>query len=298
MALLRWCELYFGEKGIDTPKLDAEHLLAHALGCRRIDLYLAFDRPVSPAELDTLRELVRRRAAREPVAYLIGEAGFWTLELAVGPGCLVPRPDTEALVEGALAAIDALRQGASPQALRLLELGTGSGAIPLALSAERTGLEIIATDASREALAFARFNRERHAALLAPRQNRLALVCCRDFDALTPEFRCDLLVSNPPYIPTAEIAGLAPEISRVEPRAALDGGVDGLAVYRRLLALAPARLLPGGHMLLETGSDQKSALLALLEERPELSLVDYRQDLAGRPRVLHVRRNGSHEAST
>lgn len=298
LALLQWCEGYFREKGIDTPKLDAERLLAHALGCRRIDLYLTFDRPLAPAELDTFRELVRRRAAREPVAYLTGEAGFWTLELAVGPGCLVPRPDTESLVEGALAAIDALREGGPPRHLRLLELGTGSGAIPLALCAERTGLEIDATDASPAALAYAQVNRQRHAALLTPRQNRLRLICCRDFDALAPEFRCELLVSNPPYVPSDKIAGLAPEVSRVEPHAALDGGADGLAVHRRLLALAPARLVPGGHMLLETGADQEPALLALLGNVPELALVDYRRDLAGRPRVLHVRRCARDAAAT
>jgi len=298
LALLQWCEGFFREKGIDTPKLDAERLLAHTLGCRRIDLYLAFDRPLAPAELDTFRDLVRRRAGREPVAYLTGEAGFWTLELAVGPGCLVPRPDTETLVEGALAAVDILREDAPTRPLRLMELGTGSGAIPLALCAERTGLDIVATDASPHALGYARANRERHATLLAPRQNRLTLVCCRDFAALAPALRADLIVSNPPYIPTADIAGLAPEVSRAEPRAALDGGPDGLAVYRRLLALAPRRLVAGGHMLLETGAEQAPALLVLLGEIPDLTLVDYRRDLAGRPRVLHVRRDPSETETT
>lgn len=298
LALLQWCEGYFREKGIDTPKLDAERLLAHALGCRRIDLYLAFDRPLASAELDNFRDLVRRRAAREPVAYLTGDVGFWSLDLAVGPGCLVPRPDTEVLVESALSAIDALRQGQPPRPLRLLELGTGSGAIPLALCAERTGLEIVASDASPQALAYARANRKRHATLLGPRQNRLALVCCRDFDALAPGFRCDLIVSNPPYIPTGDIDSLQPEVSHAEPRAALDGGGDGLSVYRRLLALAPTRLAPGGHMLLETGAAQEAALLELLGNSRELVLVDYRRDLAGRPRVLHVMRGPADAALT
>ncbi|MBI4081046.1 MAG: peptide chain release factor N(5)-glutamine methyltransferase [Candidatus Lambdaproteobacteria bacterium] len=295
-ALLKWCEGYFREKGLPSPRLDGELLLAHVLGLRRLDLYLQFDRPLTQAELAAFRPLVQARAARRPVAYLTGEAGFWGLTLAVRPGCLVPRPDTETLVEAALGAIAALRAAmavptGNPEApLTLVELGTGTGAIPLALCAETRGLTCVSVERSAEALACARENRARHAALLAPRSNDLRLVRGDRLEALHPAFRPHLLVSNPPYIPSAAIAGLEPEVAQAEPRAALDGGPDGLDFHRNLLAFAAERLAPGGRVLFEIGHDQAEAVRALAAAHPTLREIELRRDLAKRPRVFHAER--------
>ena len=310
-ALLDWSEGYFRGKGIASPRLDAELLLAHVLGLRRLDLYLQFDRPLLPAELARYREFVRKRAERVPVAYLTGEVGFWTLTLDIAPGCLIPRPDTETLVEAVLVALSDLRSGAqggsegerglagaapaareSPEALTVLELGPGSAAIPLAVCSEAEGLTWIGVERSRDALAVARRNRARHVALLEPRRNRLWLIEGDGFAALRPDAPADLIVSNPPYIPSAAIAGLMPEVSRSEPRLALDAGADGLAFHRLLVAEAGARLRPGGRLLLELGHDQLAAVRDLVAAAPGLEEAGVRDDLGGHARVLDVRRRG------
>jgi release factor glutamine methyltransferase len=307
-ALLEWSEGYFRGKGIASPRLDAELLLAHVLGLRRLDLYLQFDRPVGPPELARYRELVRKRADRVPVAYLTGEVGFWNLTLDIAPGCLIPRPDTETLVEAVLAALADLRGGAqtggaqdgrtpgagseAPGTTVVLELGPGSAAIPLAVCSEVEGLTWIAVERSREALAVARRNRVRHAALLQPRRNRLWLIEGDGFAALRADARADLIVSNPPYIPSAAIAGLMREVSQAEPRLALDAGADGLTFHRLLVAEAAARLQPQGRLLLELGHDQLAAVRGLLAGARELEEAGVRNDLGGHARVLDVRRRG------
>jgi release factor glutamine methyltransferase len=352
-TLLAWTEGYLRAKGVATPRLDAELLLAHSLGLKRLDLYLQFDRPMAAPELTRFREQVRRRGERIPVAYLTGEAEFWSLTLEMAPGCLIPRPDTETLVDEVLAAIAELR-GLPPQlpggtpppladaadgtpppladaadgtpppraeaadgsaqppaerpllapapvpappalALTVLELGTGSGAIALAACSETEGLTWIALERSPEALAVARRNRTRHAALLAPRRNRLWLVRGDGFAALksaAPGGPADLIVSNPPYIPSAAIGDLMPEVSRYEPRAALDGGPDGLAFYRLLLAEAAQRLRPGGRLVVELGHDQLQAVRGLAAAHPALAEAGIRRDLGGHARVLDLRKLG------
>lgn len=297
-ALLEWTEGFFRSKGIAGPRLDAELLLAHVLGLRRLDLYLQFDRPLVSAELARYRELVRKRADRTPVAYLTGEAGFWNLTLEIAPGCLIPRPDTEALVEAVLAALPALRQEAeaaasgTPAPLVALELGVGSGAIPLAVCSEAEGLTWLAVERSPEALAVARRNRVRHAALLEPRRNRLWLIQGEAFRALRTDLCVDLIVSNPPYIRSADIAGLMPEVALAEPRLALDGGPDGLAFHRLLVAEAAQRLRPGGRLLVELGHDQLAAVQELVSAASGLSVAGTRQDLGGHARVLDVLKAG------
>jgi release factor glutamine methyltransferase len=290
--------------------MDAELLLAHVLALRRLDLYLQFDRPLGAPELARYRELVRRRAERIPVAYLTGEVGFWNLTLGIAPGCLIPRPDTETLVESVLAALaepsgaeddsgsaEAALAKAGLAAARavgtrrvVLELGTGSAAIPLAVCSEVRDLTWIAVERSPAALAVARGNRQRHAALLGPRGNRLWLIGGDAFTALRTDLRADLIVSNPPYIPSAAIAGLMPEVSQAEPRLALDGGVEGLAFLRLLLAEAETRLLPHGRLVVELGHDQLAAVRGLLASTPSLSEAGVRHDLGGHARVLDVRR--------
>ena len=311
-SLLEWTESYFRSKGIATPRLDAELLLAHALGVQRLDLYLQFDRPLAAGELTGFRAMVRRRGERIPVAYLTGEAGFWSLTLDMAPGCLIPRPDTETLVEAVLAAIAELRGLAprfprsatgpaagpgeaqpaepAPSPLTVLELGTGSAAIPLAVCSETQGLTWIALERSPEALAVARRNRVRHASLLGPRHNRLWLVRGAGFAALRGQ--ADLMVSNPPYIPSGAVAELMPEVSQHEPRAALDGGPDGLDGYRLLLPEAADRLRPGGRLLVELGHDQLQAVRALASAHPALAEAGIRRDLAGHVRVLDLRKAG------
>jgi release factor glutamine methyltransferase len=292
--MLHWTEQYFRARGIDTPRLDGEILLAHVLGCRRIDLYLQHDRPLTAGELRRYRELVKARADRTPVAYLVGTAGFWSLTLAVGPGCLVPRPDSEALVEATLQAAAALRaSGGAPEApLLVLELGTGSGALPLAVCSETRAVRWIAVERSAPALAVARANRDAHPALLAPRGNALLLVRGDGFSALAPGCRPDLIVSNPPYIPSAQVAGLMPEVALAEPREALDGGPDGTDLHRYLMDFAAASLRPGGRLLMEMGPEQAPLLQALLRRHPSLAEVALHRDLARRPRVYHAEQRG------
>lgn len=288
-ALLDWSTTYFAGKGIAAARFDAERLLAHVMRCSRLELYLQFDKPLAEPELAAFRGLVRRRAEREPVPYLTGEVGFWNLSLAIRPGCLIPRPDTEALVEAVLAA---LRESGTTDgsAVRVLEWGTGSAAIPLAVCSESERVTWIAVERESAALDVARENRLRHAEMLAKRGHRLWLLRAEGFRALAPPLRVDLIVSNPPYIPSAAIAGLEPEVARYEPRAALDGGADGLDVYRLLADAAAERLVPGGDLLLEIGFDQAEAVTALIAARPELEVKESRRDLEGRPRVVWARR--------
>ncbi len=290
IALLDWSSGYFREKGIATARVDSEVLLAHALGCRRIDLYLQFDRPLNNDELASYRELVRERAQRTPVAYLVGEVGFWNLTLAVRPGCLIPRPDTETLVEECIEAIRAVREARNaPQApLRLLELGTGSGAIPLAVCGDCEHLRWVTVDLSGTALDVARENMRRHTALLTPRDNEIHLIQAREFQFLAESYRPDLIVSNPPYIPSGAIESLEPEVAQGEPRLALDGGADGLGFHRLLIEQAATGLTPGGRLLLEIGFDQECAVREMLSFYDALRLVSIKEDLGGQCRVAHA----------
>lgn len=291
-SLLAWTEGFFQQKGVPSPRFDAELLLAHVLDCRRIDLYLHYQRPLESGELSRFRELVRLRGTRKPVAYLLGEAGFWNLTLFVTEDTLIPSPDTEILVEGILAAISALRPAAMASPLLVVELGTGSGAVPLAVCSEVEGVDWIAVERSRAAMAVAAENKRRHADLLAPRGNTLHLVLGDRFASIRPRRPLHLIAGNPPYIPTGGIDRLMPEVSVHTPRMALDGGADGEDYHRYLLDFAAGRLAPGGRVLLEIGADQGSSLEAAIEERQGLGLVEIRRDLAGHARVLHGKSTG------
>ena len=245
--------------------------MAHALGLSRIELYTQFDRPLTDAELSACRELVRRRGLREPVAYVTGRWGFRRLELDVDARVLVPRPETEVAVERCLALL------AGAERPRLLDVGTGSGAIALALKDELPGAEVHACDISADALDVARANADRLG---------LEVVFTRsDLLADVGERRFDLIVSNPPYVSEAELAGLEPEVAAYEPRLATVAGPSGLEVYRRLLPQAAERLREGGHLVLECGHGQAGELMA------ELRRVGYGEpavdsDPAGIERVV------------
>ena len=268
LEVLSWTQRRFGERGITSARLDAEVLLAHVLGTSRVALYTGFDKPLHEKELAAYRELIRRRLAGEPIAYLVGEQEFWSLPLAVDARVLIPRRDTETLIETAVRL--------APGARRFADIGTGSGAIALALLKELPEATAVAVDASEDALAVARANAERHG--LAA---RLQLV---RGDLVAPlDGGYDLVVSNPPYVPRGDLAGLAPEVRR-EPVSALDGGADGLDVLRRLIPAARGKLAHGGWLVVEHGFDQGPAVRALFAAAG-LASVETVRDLAGQERV-------------
>lgn len=263
-------------KGCDAPRLDAELLLAKALGSTRLDLYLQFDRPLEGAELERCRELVRRRGAREPVAYLLGEKEFRSLAFEVNADVLVPRPETETLVEEALAFL-AERAAEAPD---VADVGTGSGCIAVAIAHEISSARVAATDVSAAALAVASRNAARHGVA-----DRIALAHGPFLEPVDGAVRFDLVASNPPYVLPSEEASLPPEL-RFEPRAALfvPGG-DADAMHRALAESARARLRPGGALMIEIAETQGHAASRVLREAG-FAGVRVRKDLAGADRVV------------
>lgn len=270
LKVLQWTAGYFRERGIEGGRLDAELLLSDTLKLDRVGLYLNYDRPLSALELETFRAAVGRRAKREPLQYIRGEAEFWSLPFTVSPAVLIPRPDTEVLVEEALKRISGT--------CRVLDVGTGSGAIAIAIADERPEAKVEAVDLSPEALTVARGNAERNgvADRVALRQGDLRQLTGADYD---------LVVSNPPYIPSADLAGLMPEVREFEPLLALDGGADGLYAYRLLAAQAATLLKPGGWLLLEVGIGQAEAVAGLLQTAGLVEIFT-RADYAGVARVV------------
>jgi len=272
LRLLAWTQGFFAKGGVDAPRLTAEILLAHALSCDRVRLYLDFDKPLGDPELALYRELVRRRAAGEPTAWLTGRREFLGHDFRVSPATLVPRPETELVAEAAIALL--------PPGGALLDLCTGTGCIAISAALARPDARVVATELSPEALAVAREN----AALLAAKLDLLA----GDLDLpVASGDRFDVLVSNPPYVPAGEIEGLSREVRR-EPRLALDGGPDGLDVLRRIVSLAPSRLRPGGALILEMHESHAGALPALCAAAG-LSAAEVGRDLAGLPRWVVAR---------
>ncbi len=278
--ILTWTTGYLERKGDEHPRLSAEWLLCNATGLTRVELYVNFDKPLSPDELDLMREGVRRRGAGEPLQYVTGEMPFRHIVLRCDKGVLIPRPETEVLVDAALEALDA-RGDEAPLAL---EIGTGTGCIALSLASEREGVRVIATDLSPYAVRLATRNRD--ALDLA---GVVDVVEC-DLASGVPEAlmgRFDLLVSNPPYIPSEVLAYDVPaEVKDYEPGLALDGGDDGLDVFRRILELAPHALTAGGALCVELFEDNVGDAAELVREQPDWSFVEVREDLTHRPRVL------------
>jgi release factor glutamine methyltransferase len=273
-AVLGWATADFAGKGFDRPRLEAELLLAHALGCPRLDLYTGHDRPLDAAELARFREAVARRRGGEPSAYITGSKGFWSIDLEVGPAVLIPRPETELLVEALLA---------RSEAGRVLDLCTGSGCVGLALLRERPALAVDAVDLSPAACAVAKRNAE--ALGLAARFT----VFEGDLFAPLPPRTYGAIVGNPPYVRDGELESLAPEVRR-EPRLALVGGADGLEVIRRILGGAAAWLEPGGLLLLEMDPRQTRAVAGELGPSLFGSPGEILRDLAGLERVVVFRR--------
>ena len=260
--------------GCDTPRLDAEVLLAHVLRQDRAWLYAHPEYALSPDQLGDYQVLIARRAEREPVAYLIGHKEFFGLDFAVTPGVLIPRPETERLVEVALRI-----GGASPAPIALADVGTGSGAIAVTLAVHMPAAHVFAADVSAAALAVARHNAARHG--VADR------VHCLQADLLTPlKGAFQLIVANLPYLSRADLAAAPPEVAHWEPRPALDGGPDGLAAIRRLLTMVVDRLRPAGALLAEIGAGQGADVLALAHHHLPGAMVEIVQDYAGLDRLL------------
>ena len=279
--LLSWAEAYFAGHDVDSPRLTAEILLGHCLGIERLDLYLQHDRPLEKPELARFKTLIQRRKNREPVAYITGEKGFFESSFQVGPGVLIPRPDTETLVEKALGVLvqDVRQPG------RILDLGVGSGAIVISLAKAHPEHLFFAGDISLAALSTARKNAGREKEI-----GKIHFFNGSWFDPLAARPVFDIIVSNPPYIPRSHLADLAPEIREYEPTTALDGGDDGLDSISEILFRAGEFLVPGGHLLMEMGFDQRNGLTALVKKCPEFHTPDFTRDLAGHDRVVHVKK--------
>jgi len=275
--------------GIESARLDAECLLAHVLACPRWVVGLEQRRRLTREQFGQYLRLLERRERREPLAYLLGTREFWSLPLAVSSGVLIPRPETETLVEAALAACAELSP-ASSEGPVLVDLCTGTGAIAIALARELPDARVFATDISRRALRVARANAEAHA--VADRITFLQGNLWRALDGVVPGGQADLIVSNPPYVPSQIIAALMPEV-QWEPRRALDGGPDGLRFHREIIATAARHLRPAGFLLLEIGADQAAAVAGLFEAGDDFEACRILQDLAARDRVVVARRRGN-----
>jgi release factor glutamine methyltransferase len=270
---------FLAKKGVEAPRLQAELLLAHALKLPRMQLYLNFERALAAAEVDGLREMVRRRGQREPLQHIVGSTSFCGLEIAVNRHALVPRPETELLAELGWQFLSTINS----QPSTALDFGTGSGCIAVALAAKHPNATIVALDVSADALDLARQNAERHHV-----SDRIQFLQADGFDALPAGIRFDLAVGNPPYIPTAEIETLQPEVRDYDPRGALDGGPDGLNFFRLLAAEARPFLKPDGRIMLEFGDGQADQVRKIFEQQNWI-VEAIRNDYTQRPRILMAR---------
>lgn len=286
-GLLRAATDALVQVGADTARLDAEVLLAAAWQSDRTQLYIRGEAPVPPAVAAAFHTMLQRRLAREPVAYILGSREFWSLDFFVGPGVLVPRPETELLVERAVTLMKEMQRDdpfAQHRAPRLCDIGTGSGCVAIALATELRDAALCATDVSVDALDVARANARRHRV-----DERITWLHTDLGNGLAPS-AFDLVVSNPPYVESTQLDGLEPELG-FEPRLALDGGADGLDVVRRLIAGAAVMLRPNGWLAFEFGAGQADAVRAAFA--PILwSDVTIYPDLSGIPRVVQARRTG------
>jgi release factor glutamine methyltransferase len=278
-SLLEWTERYLAQKGVEFPRLDAQVLLAHALACRRIDLYgTRHGEPAGEEVRQRYRELIRKRVEGCPVAYLVGRKEFFSLELEVGPDVLIPRPDSE------LAVSECLRLAKGVAAPRVLDIGTGSGNLAVAVAKHHPGARVTAVDLSPKALAVAERNAVKHG--VAERMHFLG----GDLFAPVPAGeRFDFILSNPPYIPRDDIAKLAPGVRDYEPHMALDGGPDGYAVLEQLVAGARAFLEPGGYLIVEIGAPQEAEARRRIAAHVGYELAPTVYDYSRHPRVLVAR---------
>ncbi|MCK5696068.1 MAG: peptide chain release factor N(5)-glutamine methyltransferase [Desulfobacula sp.] len=295
IKILAWTESYFKDHSIDSSRLTAEMLLAYCLGIKRLDLYLQHDRPLQKNELSNLKALIKRRIQNEPTAYIIGEKGFFDSDFKVASGVLIPRPDTETIVEEALKVLGACKENVKPKTI--FELGTGSGAIIISLAKVAPDHLYFASDVSVTSLAIAKKNAE--IILSKTMKDKIVFFAGDWFSSLkkSPEFdpifdqKFDLIISNPPYIPSKDIQTLQSEIRLFEPLLALDGGRDGLDSFRFILDDAHHYLVPGGTILLEMGFDQKEGIQNISKQYPEYQFIEFIKDLAEHNRVALIKKS-------
>ena len=283
LNLIRWTDERFRKEGLTTPRLDAEVLLAETLGVDRVGLYTHFDQPVQPRELTRFKKLIQRRLRREPVAYIVGQREFWSLNFIVTPDVLIPRPETEILVMEALKVLSQPEQ--TKRRIRILEMGTGSGAISVALAKELPSASVVATDLSEKALSIAEENALRNGV-----RERILFLQGDLFDPLEKGSIFELIITNPPYIPQDFFPSLPPEVRDFEPRVALDGGRDGLTFFRRVLPRLGEYLSPEGWVLAEIGAGQDQKVREIAAANPDLDSCDFLPDLAGIKRVFKARK--------
>ena len=275
LTILQKTTGYFEKHGIESPKLDAEHLIAHVLGCNRMQLYLDFERPMTDEVLAEIRPLMKRRAGREPLQYILGKESFMDFELKVDRRALIPRPETEELIERIL---EDYKKRERPR--RILDLGTGTGAIAVALARAFSEAEVIATDIAKDTLELAQEN-----VVMLNLSDRVQLLQSDWFGSVKGKF--DLIVSNPPYLRDEELKSVAPELSAHEPVRALVSGPRGVECIEILLRQASAYLNPGCAMYLETGAEQREAILDIASSLAECS-CEILRDLSGKNRFTRL----------
>lgn len=283
LNILKWTTSYFQTHDIDSPRAAAEILLAHTLKLNRIELYMRYDQPLSEKELALFKALIKRRIAREPIAYIVGVKEFWSMDIAVTGDVLIPRPETEHLVEAALSLLPA---NSCNIPKRILELGTGSGAIICALALHRPEHIFVASDRSIKAVELAAKNARHH------NLNKKIMFFSGDWFMPLKDDTClfDMIISNPPYINTRLINKLQPEIFMYEPVMALDGGKDGLCWLRHIICRAHTYLKPGGSLLLEIGHDQKEGVRRIVNSCGHYEQVMFTKDYSGHNRVVQMKK--------
>jgi len=277
---------YLRKKDIDNPRLCAELLLAHQLKTTRIKLYLDFDKPLNERDINEYRSLIQRRIKREPVQYITGIQEFWSMEFKVGPKVLIPRPETEILVEQALIILKEKDIACGTQKVSVLDLGTGSGAIAISIASELPYADVWAGDDSKDALEIAMSNARRHGL-----ENRIRFIETDIFSAFDDLQLFDAIVSNPPYIPTEDYNALPPEVGQYEPRTALDGGEQGLFFINKIIFEAKAFLKPGGRLLMEMAPFQTAKAMDLITQTGFYSEQKIIKDYSQRERVVIARRS-------
>lgn len=283
--LLEWTRGYFEKHGVESPRLCAEILLAHAMGCERIELYTRHASVPGDEVLRTFRSVIKEAAAGRPIAYLTGTKEFFSVQFEVTPDVMIPRPETEVLVERAIRLV----RRAEDRIGSILDVGTGSGCIAISLAKNLADVSICASDVSEAALAVAQRNAERHGLL-----GRIEFRAGDLFEPWKPDGKFDMIVSNPPYVGRSEAASLPAGVREFEPHAALFAGEDGLDILRRLVAEAPQYLKPEGHLLIEVAYNQSAAVRGLLDESVWSDIVTYR-DALQHERVVHARRLASEQ---
>lgn len=282
LKLIKWTADYLSKKGINTARLDAELMLAYLLKTDRTHLYMNFDQPLHKDELTNFKKLLERRANHEPLQYITGCQEFWSLPFKVSPSVLIPRPETELLVEESIKELS--RSFPEDESIEILDIGTGSGALVAALASEIKEAHLTGVDISPEAAKLARENMEAN--------NLSSSVSIMEGDLFGPvgDKSFHLIVSNPPYIPRRDLDSLQPEVAGFEPLSALDGGDDGLDYYHRIIPESLKHLIPGGWLMLEHGKGQSADIISIFKERDAFTDIESINDLAGIDRVVKGRR--------